>query len=132
MAKVNYIKCGVYKRGVHVLIGTHNELLKYIKKEYKGVEKDYKDFLESVKIKTNGYATTYWGDGECVVLLPKFPDNPEDIAVATHEMMHATECILWYSGIYKDKEKINDEVFAYLLEYLVKNTLEEENYEDIK
>ena len=131
MARVKYISCDIYKRGVHVFIGTHKQMMKYAKKEW--VEEEYKDFLETLSRETDGYATTYYGDGECLVLLPKLPNNPVDISVAAHELLHAADYILWYSGVYRyGKNEISNEAYTYLLEHLMRNVLEKEGYETIK
>lgn len=136
MAQVKYIRCDIYKRGVHVVIGTHEQMMKYAKKEWEEskYKDDYKDFIESLKKDTGGYATTYFGAGECLVLLPSFPNNPKDIAVAAHEMLHATDYILWFCGINRSEtgNDFSNEAFSYLLEHLLKNTLEKQGYESIK
>lgn len=130
MAKVKYIRCDIYKRGVHIFIGTHKQMLKYAKKEW--VEREYSDFIKELSIKTEGYATTYFGNGECLVLLPKFPNTPREIAVAGHELLHATDFILWYSGVKRyDNEDISNEAYSYLLEHLLRETLEEDGYEQV-
>lgn len=134
MARAKYIRCDIYKRGVHVVIGTHEQMMKYVKREWEDSEykDDYKDFIENAKKETGGYATTYFGDGECLVLLPTFPNNPKDIAVAGHEMLHATDYILWYSGVYRTNDDLSNEAFSYLLEHLLRNTLEKDGWETIK
>lgn len=129
MAKVKYIRCDIYKRGVHIFIGTYEQMIKYAKNTW--VEEEYEDFIGTLKTKTDGYATTYFGNGECLVLLPKFPNNPVDIAVAGHELLHATDYILWYSGVHRNEEEISNEAYTYLLEHLLRNTLEREGYEPI-
>lgn len=132
MARAKYIKCDIYKRGIHIVIGTHNQLLKYAKKEYKGYTEDYKEFLEGIQEKTGGYATTYFGNGECIILLPKFPEDPKNIGVLTHELLHAVDYILWYSGVKRNPDNVCHEEYNYLLEYLTKEALKKEDYEVFK
>lgn len=129
MAKVKCIECEIYKRGVYIFIGTYEQMIKYAKNTW--VEEEYKDFINALEVKTDGYATTYYGNGECLVLLPKFPNNPKDIAVTGHELLHATDYILWYAGVHRNNEEVSNEAYTYLLEHLLRNTLEREGYESI-
>lgn len=50
----------------------------------------------------------------------------------THELLHATMWMLWYCGVEFSTSIINNEAYTYLLEHLVRNTLELDGYEDVE
>jgi hypothetical protein len=130
MAKVKYIRCDIYKRGINVLIGTPEELKKWCEKTYNEDEDD-KEFNWSLKHCRFGLADFHYSCGGCAVIrLPKFPKTPVEIAYTAHEAFHATSWLLSYSGVDYDNENINNEAFAYLIEHLMRNILEKEGYED--
>ena len=130
MAKVKYIRCDIYKRGINVLIGTPEELKRWCEKTYNEDEDD-KEFNESLKHCRFGLADFHYSYGGCAVIrLPKFPKTPVEIAYTAHEAFHATSWLLSFSGVDYDNENINNEAFAYLIEHLMRNILEKEGYEN--
>ena len=129
MAKVKYICCDIYKRGITIFIGTPDELKKYCKKTYNEDEND-KRFNESLEDCSYGLADFHYGAGYGIVRLPKFPKTPAEIAYTTHELLHATMWILWYSGVEYNNDNIHNEAYTYLHEHLVRNCLEKEGYKD--
>jgi hypothetical protein len=130
MAKTKYIPCDIYKRGITVFIGNPKELILYCKKTY-NEDKDDAEFNYSLEHCSYGAADFHYGNGYAVVRLPKFPKKPEEIAYTTHELLHAAMWILWYCGVeFGDYNKSN-EALTYLLEHLVRNTLEPTGYEDV-
>ena len=131
MAKVKYVRCDIYKRGINVLIGTPEELKKWCEKTYCEDEDD-KEFNWSLQHCRFGLADFHYSCGGCAVIrLPKFPKTSVEIAYTAHEAFHATSWLLSYSGVDYDNENINNEAFAYLIEHLMRNILEKEGYEDV-
>lgn len=131
MAKVKHIPCDIYKRGITVFIGSPKELILWSKKTYNEDEDD-KEFNHSLEHCSYGLADFHYGNGYAIVRLPKFPKKPEEIAYMTHELLHATMWMLWYCGVGFDTSTINNEAYTYLLEHLVRNTLELNGYEDVE
>lgn len=130
MAKAKYIPCDIYKRGITVFIGNPKELILYCKKTY-NEDKDDEEFNYSLEHCSYGLADFHYGNGYAVVRLPKFPKKPEEIAYTTHELLHAAMWILWYCGVEISNSTINNEALTYLLEHLVRNTMESTGYEDV-
>lgn len=131
MAKVKYIPCDIYKRGIHVFIGSPEELIIWSNKTYNEDEDD-KDFNYSLEHCSYGLADFHYGNGYAVVRLPKFPRQPMEIAYMAHELLHATMWMLWYCGVELENTRSNNEAYTYLMEHLVRNTLELDGYEDVK
>lgn len=130
MAKVKYIECDIYKRGIDVLIGTPEELKKWCEKTYNEDEDD-KEFNWSLQHCRFGLADFHYSCGGCAVIrLPKFPKTPVEIAYTAHEVFHAASWLLSFSGVDYNNENINNEAFAYLIEHLMRNILEKEGYEN--
>lgn len=130
MAKVKYIACDIYKRGINVFIGTPQEFIKWCKDTF-NEDKDDKKFCDSVETCAYGAADFHFGNGYGVVRIPKFPRTPNAISELVHELLHATDWLLWYSGIEYQKGNPVSEVHTYLLEHLVRNALRYEGYETI-
>jgi hypothetical protein len=68
----------------------------------------------------NADACTYSGN-PCVIFLPKWKFDPENIANLTHECVHVATYILENCGV-KEKESC-DEALAYLIGFLVESFL---------
>ena len=130
MAKVKYIACDIYKRGIDVFIGTPQEFIKWCKDTF-NENKDDKEFCDSIETCAYGAADFHFGNGYGVVRIPKFPRTPIAISELVHELLHATDWLLWYSGIEYQKGNPVSEVHTYLLEHLVRNALRYEGYETI-
>lgn len=129
MAKVKYIPCDIYKRGINIFIGTPNQLIEWAKKVYNEDEDDAK-FIRGLETCSYGMADFHWGNGYGVVRLPKFPKTPIEIAYTTHELFHAATYILWYCGVEFDNRQIANEAYTYLIEHLTRNTFEKKGYEE--
>jgi len=130
MAKVKYIRCDIYKRGIDVFIGTPEELQKWSKKTF-NEDKDDEEFNRSLEKCSYGAADFHYGNGYAVVRIPEFPENPVDTAALVHELLHATVWLLWYSGVEFDNRDPINEAYTYLLEHLTRNALETEGYEEV-
>lgn len=128
MAKVKYISCDIYKRGISVFVGSPSELINYCEKVYNEDEDD-KEFNRSLRKCSYGLADFHYGNGYGIVRIPKFPKSPEEIAYTAHELLHATFWMLQYCGV--EFDGVNNEAFTYLHEHLVRNTLEKEGYESV-
>ena len=131
MAKVKYIRCDIYKRGISVFIGSPEELRAWCKKTY-NEDKDDEDFNKSLEECSYGVADFHYGAEYAVVRLPKFPKTPMEIAYTAHELLHATQWLLWYSGLNYDDCHINNEAYTYLHEHLVRKKIEKEGYENVE
>jgi hypothetical protein len=131
MAKVKYIDCAIYKRGIYVFIGTPKELISWCKKTFNKDKWD-EEFNYSIERCTFGEADFHYGGGYGIVRLPKFPKTPDELGYTSHELLHATMWLLWYCGVSFDYKDINNEAFTYLLGYLMENTLLKEDYEEVK
>ena len=129
MAKVKYIPCDIYKRGIDIFIGTPGELQKWSKKTF-NEDKDDEEFNRSLEECSYGEADFHYGAGYAIVRLPKFPKTPIEIAYTAHELLHATQWLLWYSGVEYNEES-NNEAYTYLLEHLMRNTLEKNGYKNV-
>ena len=130
MAKVKYIRCDIYKRGIDIFIGTPEELQKWSKKTF-NEDKDDEEFNRGLEECSYGAADFHYGNGYAVVRIPEFPKNPTDTAALVHELFHATAWLLWYSGVEFDNRNSNNEAYTYLLEHLTRNALETEGYEEV-
>lgn len=131
MAKVKYIRCDIYKRGINIFIGTPEQLIDWAEKTYNEDVED-EEFIKDLKTGSFGLADFHWGNGYGVVRLPKFPKTPEEIAYTVHELFHATSYLLGYSGVSYSNESLANEAYAYLIEHLTRNIFDKEGYEEVK
>ncbi len=133
MAKVKYIPIDVYKRCIHVFIGSLDEFKAWTKSHFDDEsEQDFVNMVLGLREEKVGMASFNfdWVNGTGVVLIPDYPHDPKDYAALAHEMMHATffimnfcHCEYAYDG--------SNEPFTYLMEHLMRNALEGEGYEQI-
>lgn len=135
MAKVKYIMCDPYKRGIHVFIGSLEELKEWTVTEYDNPgEEDLKDFV--LKSNNMSYALGQffysYTLGIGIALIPAFPKTPAQIASVSHELLHATFLILNHCYVEYDDESCGNEAFTYLHEHLLMNALEKEGYENVE
>ena len=133
MAKVKYIPCDIYKRGITVFLGSLDELKRWVKSEYVAdEEKDFAAFIQSLKKEKIGGASFNYNnnDGQGIVLFHKFPETPKEIACVDHELLHATFHLLDFCNV----DFIcggSNEAYTYLHEHLMRNALEKEGYIDL-
>lgn len=135
MAKVKYIICDPYKRGIHVFVGSLEELKEWVVKEYNDPsEEDFRNFVLETKPMPQAMAQFFYSysNGNGIALIPKFPKTPAQIASVSHELLHATFLILNYCFVAYDDESCGNEAFTYLHEHLLRNALEKEGYDDIE
>lgn len=130
MAKYTYIPVDIYKRGITVFIGSHKEFKSWVRDYYKNDE-DYQNLIDYV-CNNDTYNTlgVFWyngSTGDGIIELPRFPKSAKEIAVAAHEVLHAVFHILDYCGVNYSKES-GGESHTYLLEYMLSNLLNIDNY----
>ena len=129
MAKVKYIPCDIYRRGISVFIGTYDELLQWSKSEF--TEPKYEDFLKTMaETAPGGSADCHYDCGSCVVRVSKIPETPDEWNDLTHELLHATFYVLGYCGVNYIPGDTN-EAYTYLHGWLVESALIAEGYEEI-
>lgn len=133
MAKYKIIPLDLFKRSIIVFIGSHKEFKRWIP-YYFGDDKEYDSLIELVEENNyNDVQASFWYNGttgEGIIELPKMPRTPKEIAYTAHEALHATFHTLDYCGIEYIKNGSN-ETFTYLLELIISNLLEIENYKII-
>ena len=136
MAQHKYIPCDIYKRGIHVFVGTAEEFGKWMT-SYFNQDEDEKKFAQATQrwIDDGNYGAAsfhYCTDtGGGVILIPSIPKTPKDIAISSHECLHATVFVLDFCGV-EYHSGCNNEPFTYLLEHLMRNALEDCGYETVK
>lgn len=125
--------CNPYKRGIHVFIGSLEELKKWVVTEYDAPdEKDFREFVLETKPMPKAMAQFFYNytNGIGIALISKFPKTPAQIASVSHELLHATFLILNYCFVDYNQESCGNEAFTYLHEHLLRNALEREGYDD--
>lgn len=131
MPKVKYIPCDQWKRGVYAFIGTLSEFKDWVFNETKDEWSD--EFLDMVRgldeTKIGIASYNYDADGTGVILMPKFPRTPKELAYVAHEILHSTFIMLDYCGVEYIKHT-NNETFTYLDEHITRNVYEKIGYEE--
>ena len=69
---------------------------------------EFKEIAGYTFINSDGRPTAIW--------LSQMSNNPEDVAVANHELLHATLAILRFSGI--PFEDVSEETYGYQMQHL--------------
>ena len=131
-AEVKYIPIDIYKRCIYVFMGSLDEFKLWVKNTYiYDEEKDFVNMVLGLTEDSIGMASFNWetNNGTGVILLPKYPESPEEIAALIHELLHATFFILDMCHVDYNSSGSN-EAFTYLMEYLTRNSLEKEGYEE--
>ena len=133
MAKVKFIPCDMWKRGIYVFIGTLFELKDWVFNETKDEwSEEFLDMIRGLDETKIGIAScNYDNDGTSVILMPKFPKTPKELAYVGHEILHATFLMLDYCGVEYIPHSHN-ETFTYLDEHITRNVYEKTGYEDYK
>lgn len=133
MAKVLYIPCDIYKRGISVFIGGLDDFKAWVKKEYTDdSEQEFVSMVMELNEGNVGMASFNYDNqnGQGVILVPKFPDTPKEYAALVHELLHATFHILNFCHVDYTIDGSN-EAFTYLMEHLTRNALEKERYSEL-
>lgn len=128
MAKYKCIRIELYKRDITVFIGSHEEFKEWIKTN--DCTEIWRDIINQILESDDNAEASYWHDainGNGIIELHYHPKSPEEIAVAAHECLHATMRILSFIGIPCFDNEAN-EPYTYLLEYILEQVLDFNNY----
>lgn len=128
MAKYKVIPVDVYSRHVTVFIGSHDEFKDWITSY--DVPNSWEQLVENVVNSDDDALASYWynsNNGNGIIELPWHPKSPYEVSVAAHEALHATFRIADYIGV-DYVVNASNEPYTYLLEYIVRNILDYENY----
>ena len=129
MAKIKYVYVDIYKTGVIIFIGTHNEFIKYLK----DMASKYDDYKKLVPLAEGieSAASFYYNakSRTLIVEVTSLKFNYRTLGEVIHELDHAAFYILDECGVYYGPEDGSKEAHTYLLELLVKGTFNKEGYE---
>lgn len=116
--RVITIPCTIYPSNTYVFMGTSvNDVIEHMKKVYPDVDMNLVN--ETMLIESAGYSIML-PEGSVFIYVRR--DHINDITTIVHEAFHATEYILWNTGMEHNPD--TSEAFAYLLQYIVKQILE--------
>lgn len=128
MAKYKIIRIELYKRDITVFIGSHEEFKEWIKTN--DCPKTWSNIINEILESDDNAEASYWHNsvnGNGIIELHYHPKFPEEIGVAAHECLHATMRILSFIGI-PCFENESNEPYTYLLEYILEQVLDFNNY----
>lgn len=129
MAKFKVIPIDLYKRDITVFIGKHDEFKEWVT-SYK-VPSNWEQLIESIIESKDDAIASYWYNrlnGNGIIELPWHPEKKEEIGVTAHECLHCAIHTLSYVNIPCIPHEAN-ESYTYLLEYLLVQVLDYNNYE---
>lgn len=132
MAKFKVIHIDIYHRDITVFIGSHDEFKTWIA-SYE-VPTSWEKLVEQVIESNDDAEASYWCNpvnGNGIIELEKHPEDKRSIAIAAHECLHAVMRILSFINI-PCLENESNEAYTYLLEYILYNVLDYNNYELVK
>lgn len=134
MAKKKYIPCDIYNRNAWVFIGKEEEFKKWVTEEF--VNERERPFVDAVNdMKEDGDLVSTvtifdWLNGQGVIWLTKFPNNPEEIGLTVHEITHLCLDLLDFCNVEYAKDS-KHEAFAYLAGWIAQNAFDKKGYEEI-
>lgn len=131
MAKIKYVNVDIYKTGVTIFVGTHNEFIKYLK-DMASKYDNYKDIVPLAEDRDNISVASFYWDAKSRTLIVEVTSlkfNYSKLGEVVHELDHAAFYILDECGVYYGPEDDSKEAHTYLLELLVKGTFNKEGYE---
>lgn len=131
MAKIKYVDVDIYKTGVTIFVGTHNEFIKYLK-DMASKYDDYKEIVPLAEDRDNTSAASFYWNAKSRTLIVEVTSlkfNYSKLGEVVHELDHAAFYILDECGVYYGPEDASKEAHTYLLELLVKGTFNKEGYE---
>lgn len=131
MAKIKYVDVDIYKTGVTIFVGTHNEFIKYLK-DMASKKDYYKEIVPLAEDRDNTSAASFYWDAKSRTLIVEVTSlkfNYRTLGEVIHELDHAAFYILDECGVYYGPEDGGKEAHTYLLELLVEGTFNKEGYE---
>ena len=131
MAKIKYVNVDIYRTGVTIFVGTHNEFIKYLK-DMASKKDYYKEIVPLAEDRDNTSVASFYWDAESRTLIVEVTSlkfNYRTLGEVVHELDHAAFYILDECGVYYGPEDGSKEAHTYLLELLVKGTFNKEGYE---
>ena len=131
MAKIKYVNVDIYKTGVTIFVGTHNEFIKYLK-DMASKKDYYKEIVPLAEDRDNTSVASFYWDAKSRTLIVEVTSlkfNYRTLGEVVHELDHAAFYILDECGVYYGPEDGSKEAHTYLLELLVKGTFNKEGYE---
>lgn len=129
MAKYKNIRIELYKRDITVFIGSHEEFKEWTKKCV--FPEDWNTIITQILESDDNAEASYWYNdvnGNGIIELHYHPKSPEEIGIVAHECLHATMRVLSFIGIPCFENEAN-EAYTYLLEYILEQVLDFNNYE---
>ena len=107
---------GTFDIPVYVVITNDKErALKFVK--------DYNDTSAKIEdFDARGVTFTINDGRPPIIWLPKMSTSPEDMSIASHELLHANFSILNWAGVYLSDS--TEEVFTYNYQFLIKKFYE--------
>lgn len=131
MAKIKYVDVDIYKTGVTIFVGTHNEFIKYLK-DMASKKDYYKEIVPLAEDRDNTSVASFYWDAESRTLIVEVTSlkfNYRTLGEVIHELDHAAFYILDDCMVYYGPEDKSKEAHTYLLETLVRGTFNKEGYE---
>ena len=128
MAKYKRVRIELYKRDITIFIGSHKEFKDWIATN--DCPKTWSNIITQILESDDNAEASYWHnaiDGNGIIELHYHPKSPEEVGVAVHECLHATMRILSFVDIPCFKDEAN-EPYTYLLEYILEQVLDFNNY----
>lgn len=92
---------------------------------------DWNTIITQILESDDNAEASYWYNdvnGNGIIELHYHPKSPEEIGIAAHECLHATMRVLSFIGIPCFENEAN-EPYTYLLEYILEQVLDFNNYE---
>lgn len=128
MAKYKNIHIDIYKRDITVFIGSHSEFMEWIKNNEPSEK--WENLIQLIINSDDSAEASFWRNtfnGNGIIELQSHPKSSSEIATAAHECLHAVMHILSFVGV-SYIEGDSNEPYTYLLEYLLENILDYNDY----
>ena len=132
MAKIKYVNVDIFKTGVTIFVGTHNEFIKYLKDMASKYDyyKEIVPLAEDSRYNTSVASFYYNAKSRTLIVeVTSLKFNYRTLGEVIHELDHAAFYILDECGVYYGPEDDGKEAHTYLLELLVEGTFNKEGYE---
>lgn len=133
MGKYKIIDIDIYKIHPTIFVGSLKEFLSFVEsckdEENKGLIEQIK---EDINQGFNYGASTYWDNKNrsAILYFPKLSTSLEGLEIVVHELSHLVFLILGDVGVEVDMR--NNEAFAYLLGWLMKEVMDKKGYKKVE